>query len=179
MQIKNRQQMLMILAATALVLLVGDHLVFSPLVAAWKSRSAEIADLRKQVAKGTDLIKRETTYRSRWENMSTNTLPLNTSLAEQQVLKAFDSWSQESRVGVNSISPQWRRDKDGYMTLECRVDAVGTISTLSRFLYALEKDAMALRVESLELTSKDKDGAQLALGLQVSGLVLLPKEETR
>lgn len=179
MPIKNRQQMLIIVAGAAFVLLVGDHLVFSPLVSAWKSRSAEIADLRKQVTKGNDLLKRETVYRSRWENMSTNTLPFNTSLAEQQVLNAFDTWSHESSVSVNSISPQWRRDKDGYMTLECRVDAAGTISTLSRFLYALEKDPMALRVESLELTSKDKEGSQLALGLQVSGLVLLPKEETR
>jgi hypothetical protein len=179
MPIKNRQQMLMIAAGTALVLLLGDRLVFSPLVGAWRSRSVEIAELRKQVSNGRQLLSRETGIRSRWENMSTNTLPQTTSLAEQQVFKAFDSWSQESRVSVNSISPQWRRDKEGYMTLECRVDASGTISTLSRFLYALEKDSMALRVESLELTSKDKDGSQLALGLQVSGLVLLPKEETR
>lgn len=179
MQIRNRQQMLIIVAGVALALLVGDRLVFSPLVAAWKSRSAEIVDLRKQVGNGRKTLDRETVTRSRWQNMSTNTLPLNTSLSEQKVLNAFDAWSKNSRVSVNSISPQWRRDKDGYMTLECRVDAAGTISTLSQFLHAIEKDAMALRVESLELTSKDKDGAQLALGLQVSGLVLLPKEEAR
>ena len=179
MPIKNRQQMLMIVAGTALALLVGDRLVFSPLVTAWKSRSGEIAGLRKQVNTGRQLLSRETAIRSRWENMSTNTLPVSSSLTEQQVLRAFDSWSQESRVSVNSISPQWRRDKEGYMTLECRVDAAGTISTLSRFLYALEHDPMALRVDSLELTSKDKDGTQLALGLQVSGLVLLPKEASR
>ena len=179
MPIKNRQQVLMIVAGATLALLVGDRLVFSPLVAAWKSRSSEIADLRMQVGKAADLMKREATYRSRWENMSTNTLPQTASLAEQQVLKAFDSWSQESRVSVNSISPQWRHDKEGYRTLECRVDATGTISTLSRFLYALENDPMALRVDSLELTSRDKDGAQLALGLQVSGLVLVPEEESR
>lgn len=180
MPIKNRQQLLIIAAVGALALLLGDRLVFSPLVNAWKSRSEQITELRKKVKNGRELIARETSYRSRWENMSTNALPQNTSLAEQHVYNAFDRWSQNSRISVNSITPQWKRNNgEDYMTLECRVDAAGNINTLSRFIYDLEKDPMALRVESIEITAKDKDGAQLAMGLQVSGLVLLPKEVKR
>ena len=63
------------------------------------------------------------------------------------------------------------------MTLECRVEAAGTLSTLSRFVYELEKAPMALRLQSVELSSRDNDGQQLALGLQVSGLVLTPQNE--
>ena len=57
--------------------------------------------------------------------MQTNTLPSNPSLAEQKVLQAFDKWSQDSRISVNSITPQWKRDSDDFTTLQCRVDAVG------------------------------------------------------
>ena len=33
---------------------------------------------------------------------------------------------------------------------------------------------MALRLESVELSARDKEGQQLSLGLQLSGLVLNP-----
>jgi hypothetical protein len=36
---------------------------------------------------------------------------------------------------------------------------------------------MALKLESIEISSRDNDGQQLALGLQVSGLVLTPPEQ--
>lgn len=177
MQIKNRQQMLILTALAGLALLVGDSLIFSPLVKLWKSRSEKIVALRQQVDKGERLLKHEESYRRSWANMQTNTLPGNPSLAEQQVLQAFDKWSQDSRISVNSITPQWKRDSDDFTTLQCRVDAGGTVGTLSRFLYNLENDPMALKIESVEITARDKEGAQLSLGLQISGLVLSQPEE--
>jgi hypothetical protein len=179
MQIKNRQQMLILTALAGLALLVGDSLIFSPLVKAWKSRSEKIVELRKQVEKGERLVRYEDSYRATWAQMQTNTLPRNPSLAEQQVLQAFDKWSQDSRISVNSITPQWKRDSEEFTTLQCRVDASGTIGTLSRFLYNVEQDPMALKIESVEIAARDKEGAQLSMGLQISGLVLNLAEEKR
>jgi hypothetical protein len=131
--------------------------------------------LRQQIAQGTSLLQREQAIRRRWQEMRTNTLPNNPSLAEQQVLKAFDTWSGQSRVSITSITPQWKHDADDYMTLECRVDAAGDLETLTQFLYAVEKGPMALKVESAELSAHDNTGQQLTLGMQVSGLVLTPQ----
>ena len=174
MQIKNRQQLLMIVAGVAFGLLLGDALVFSPLVKLWRTRSTHIVDLGKKVKNGEELLRRETTLESRWTHMQSNTLTNSPSMAEEQVLAAFDKWSQDARISVNSITPQWKRDHDDYQTLECRVDASGSVGTLGRFLFNLEKDPMALKIESVEITSRDKDGQQLSLGLQISGLVLNP-----
>jgi hypothetical protein len=175
MKIDNRQQLLAIVAVGVVALLAADRLVFTPLTKLWKSRSAAIADLRKQVADGASLLGRETVIRSRWEQMKDNTLPSNPSLAEQQMLKAFDNWSRRSRVSITSILPQWKHDADDYMTLQCRVDAAGDLETLSQFIYDIESDPMALKVESVELTSRDNNGQQLTLGMQISGLVLTPQ----
>lgn len=178
MNIKNRQQVLAVLAMTAVALFAADKLIRAPLTRLWQERSARIADLRKQVAEGVRLRQREQSLRSRWDQMRTNTLPNNPSLAEEQVLKAFDRWSQESRISVTSITPQWKRgDTDEFMTLECRVDASGDLATLSRFLYNIERDPLALKLESVEISARDKDGQQLALGLQISGLVLIPQTQ--
>ncbi len=177
MQIKNRQQLLAILAISGLGLLVGDWLVLTPLTHFWQARSKQVAELRQEIMQGTSLLQRERPIRRRWEEMRTNTLTNNPSLAEQQMLKAVDTWSQQSRVSVTSITPQWKHDADDYMTLECRVDATGDMATLAQFLYAVEKGPMALKVVSAELSSHDTIGQQLSLALEVSGLVLTPQSQ--
>jgi hypothetical protein len=59
------------------------------------------------------------------------------------------------------------------MTLNCRVEASGTLGTLSQFLYSIEKGPMPLKPDSVELTARENTGQQLTLGLQISGLALL------
>jgi hypothetical protein len=174
-KINNRQQLLVLLAVAAFALLIGDRVIFTPMTKAWKARGERIADLRKQVERGEALVTRERTVRDRWAQMRTGALPDNTSLAEQQVLKAFDTWAQDSRVSISSILPQWKQDSDDYKTLECRVEAAGDLDTLARFLYEIEKDPMALKLDAVELNARDAAGQQLTLGVQVSGLVLLSK----
>lgn len=176
MQIKNRQQILGIAAAIGLALLIADKMILTPLIAGWKERSTRIAELQKSVDKGTLLIGRDRQIRERWDSMRTNTLPDDVSLAENEVLKAFERWSQDSRISVSSIKPQWKRVGDDFMTLECRADAFGSMQAVARFLYNVEKDPLALKVESVEITSRDNDGQQLSFALQVSGLLLNPPE---
>jgi hypothetical protein len=176
-QIKNRQQLLAIAAIAAVALFAGDRLLLSPFLKALGGRATRIAELRKQIAQGKMLVQREQSVRGRWQQMSRNTLPSNTSAAEQQVFKAIDLWAQNSGVAISAITPQWKHDSDDYMTFECRVDAAGDLGKLSRFLYSVEKDPMALRMELVELGARDKEGQQLSLGLQLSGLVLnTPKQ---
>ena len=172
MQIKNRQQLLIIGAVVAIALFAGDQLVLSPLLKVWSARATRITDLRKKITDGKMLVQREQNIRGRWNQMSRNALPNNTSAAEQQVYKAIDLWAQSSGVAISAITPQWKHDSDDYMTFECRVDAAGDLGKLSHFLYSVERDPMALKLELVELGSRDKEGQQLSLGLQLSGLVL-------
>ena len=174
MKIESRQQLLAILAAVAVTLLVGDKLVLTPLTTRWKERAARITELTKALNQGSLLLAREQAIRARWDAMRTNTLPESVSAAENEVLKAFDRWAQASRISVASIKPQWKHNNDDYVTLECRADAFGSIQTLTRFLYDVEADSLALKVEAVEITARDDAGQQLSLGLQVSGLQLNP-----
>jgi hypothetical protein len=176
MQIKNRQQVLIIGAIAAVALFAGDQLVLSPLLKAWSTRETRLSDLRKDINRGNMLAQREQSIRDRWEQWSRNTLPNNTSAAEQKVFHAIDSWAQNSGVTISAITPQWKHDSDDYMTFECRVDAAGDLGRLSRFLYSVEREPMALKLELVELGARDKEGQQLSLGLQLSGLVLTPQK---
>ena len=179
MKTKNRQQLLAVLAGAVVGLFVADMVVIEPLTKSWRSRTVQIAGLRKKGTDGRGLLRREPGLRGRWEQMSTNTLPNNPSLAEQQVLKAFDRWCQDSRVTPTSISSQWKHDSEDFMTVEYRVEASGNLPAVARFLHDIEKDPMALKLQNVELSARDKNGQQLTLGLQISGLVLTPREQKR
>jgi Tfp pilus assembly protein PilO len=176
--IKNRQKALVFAAIAVVGLFAADKLLITPLTSGWKSRSAQIVKLRQQINDGNQVLVREQSIRSRWTQMRTNALPNNNSVAEEQVLKAIDRWSQSSRLSINAIAPQWKRESDDYSTLECRVDATGTLETIKNFLFDIEKDPLGLRLDAVEVTARDKEGRQLALGVQISGLVLsLPEKQ--
>lgn len=174
MPTKNRQQLLVIVAVSALALLAADSLVRAPLAKLWDTRAKQLKDLRTQVAQGRMLLLREQTIRGRWDRMQQNTLTNNASAAEQQLFAAIENWRQDSRVILSGATPQWKHDSDDYITYQCRLDASGNLSSLTRFLYDIEKDPMALKLESVELAARDKDGQQLSLGVQISALVLTP-----
>jgi Tfp pilus assembly protein PilO len=174
-KIENRQQFLVALTIGAAALFIGANFIFEPLAGLWSARSAQIRQLRAKVSEGKLLVQREAGLRSRWSAMSANALPNNPSLAEQQVFKAFDNWSRDTGAEISSIMPQWKNDSTNYMTLNCRVDASGNLGTLSQFLYDIEKGPAALKLDSVELSAHDSTGQQLTLGLQISGLALIPQ----
>ena len=174
MQIKNRQQMLLFATVGVVALFAADALIRAPLMSLWSARSTRLTALRSQVSRGRMLLQRERGIRNHWQDMQSKALTNNTSAAEQQVFRAIDAWAQDTGVIINAITPQWKHDNDDYISYECRVDASGDISRLSRFLYHAAREPLALKLESVELSARDKQGQQLSLALQLNGLVLNP-----
>jgi len=172
MKIQNRQQWLVILTIGVAGLFVAVNFILTPLAGFWSARQAQIRELRVRVTDGNQLVKRESIVRNRWADMRENALPANTSLAEQQLFKAVDDWSRSSGVEVTSLMPQWKNDSANYQTLTCRVETSGDLGGLSKFLYDVERGPMAVRVDSLEITERDKDGQQLTMSAEINGLAL-------
>lgn len=177
MKIENRQQFLVVLTIAAFALLVTVNFILTPLGNWWSARQTQIKELQTKVTEGQQLIRRATGIRSRWDSMRTNALPANTSLAEQTVLQAVSDWARGSGAELTSVMPQWKSESTNYLTLTCRVESSGDFGTLSRFLYNLEKGPMALRLDSVELSSRDNTGQQLTMGLELNGLALLTADK--
>ncbi|MBM3829852.1 MAG: hypothetical protein FJ406_04875 [Verrucomicrobia bacterium] len=175
---KSREQLLALLAVTAVLLMVGDKFVLQPLTASWAARNKRIADLEKQVVEGAAKLDRESAISDRWKTMRVTALTNDISAAESQALRAFERWGKDANVTVSGLKPAWKRtsDREEYQTLECRADATGSLSSLARFLYQIERDPLAMKVEVVDLTTRDNEGRNLTLSLQLSGLVLTQKK---
>jgi hypothetical protein len=165
MNIENRQKPLVIIVAVVLVLLVGDSFIRKPLMESWTNRSKRIADLKKEVDMDNRLIERRTSILARWNKMQTNALPADKSAAE--------TWTRESDIRIERRQPQWRDEEDSTM-LEFYIDATGGITSVRSFLFALERDLpkLALKIEQLDVSRRDNNGQQIALTLQLTGLVI-------
>jgi hypothetical protein len=70
--------------------------------------------------------------------------------------------------------PQWKGDETAYQVLRCRLETSGSLSSLTQFLQRLEEGPLAVKLDSLQLMSRDPSGRQMTLGLQINGLVLNP-----
>ncbi|MSU23432.1 MAG: hypothetical protein EXS32_06350 [Opitutus sp.] len=177
LDLPDRQRWLVIGAGAMVALFILDSIVFTPLYQTWQAHTAEIVKLQKFVSTGRGTIARAAQTERVWAEMQKNALPKDPAQSEQDLLTAFDRWGRANSVELSSIRPQWKRGAtDRYSLLECRVDATGSLSTLSRFMYELERSPMALRVDSVEVTARDDGGQKLTLGLVVSGLRLSPLE---
>src|SRR4051812_31935899 len=111
----------------------------------WHERSARIASLQQQVKDGQALLRGKESLRSHWARIESSALTNNPTLAEQQLWTALNRWTQLSGISIDSIAPQGKPGADAsYKTLDCRIDASGSLDQLSQFLYALETDPMAL-----------------------------------
>jgi len=177
MNIKNRQDFLVILTITAVGLFVAINFVFSPLQSWWSGRQKQISELREKVKDGSRLINSGESRRRGWKEMTSNALAPNPSEAELQFLKAMDGWSRTSGATITSIMPQWKIESTNYMTLDCRVETSGDLASLSKFIYNIERGPLMVRLDSVELSSHDSIGQQMTLGLQINGLALLQTDK--
>jgi Tfp pilus assembly protein PilO len=176
-KVKNRQDFLVVLTIAAVGLFVGVNFIFTPLQNWWSDRQKQVHDLRDKIKYGNTMIRRDQAIRSHWKDMQDNALPPNMSQAEQRFLNAMEGWSRDSGAEITSIMPQWKIDSTNYMTLNCRVETGGDLSTLSRFINDVEKGPLAVRLDSVELSSHDNNGQQMTLGVEINGLALLQTDK--
>ncbi len=177
MKLPPRQRLLLLASGVMVGLLALDRLVIGPATAHWQARTTEIAALERTLSAGRAVIERREQTESAWRRLREGALPLDPSMAEQRLLSSLETWARAQGVELTGLRPRWRKaSASDASLLECRLDASGSLPALVRVLGELERSPLALRVESLELTSRDETGQRLALAITVTGLRFAPLE---
>ena len=176
MEVKQRERILIFAAIICLALLAGDKLILSPLSDLWIERSERISELKDLLRDGDFLVKREDVIKGRWDQMNSISLPQNMTEAENRILNSLNRWTQDSRINITSVKPRWAENDEAFMKLEFHASGNGNLASITRFLYELETDKEPLKVEELDITSRDESGNNLSLDLRFSGLVLLSEK---
>ncbi len=177
MKLLPRQRLLLLASSVLVGLLALDRLVIGPAVAHWQARTTEIAALERTLSAGRAVIERREQTEAAWRRLREGALPRDPSMAEQRMLSSLETWARAQGVELTGLRPRWRKaSASDASLLECRLDATGSFPALVRLLGELERSPLALRVEALELTSRDENGQRLSLALSVTGLRFAPLE---
>lgn len=172
MEFNRREKRLVLIVALCVGALVADQFIATPLFGLWAERSGRIAELKESIAKGELLVDREETIKDRWAEMKARSLPDNESESESLVLNSISRWTAESGLKLSSVKPRWPRAADSHKTLQVQALGEGDLESITRFLYLIEQDASALRVENVEITARDEYGSRLFLKVDLDGLIL-------
>ena len=159
----SRKKLLKIGGGVVVGLFLLDRVVITPAFASWKSQGERLTKLREQVQRGRQLVAREKSLRTRWEEMQRTDMPDDVSVAENEVFQAIGRWTLDSHVNFTSLVPQWRAGEEGCETFECRASATGDQATLGRLLYEIETDPLPAHVEEAELSARDAKGTSLTM----------------
>lgn len=169
---RSREWILTVVAGACIGAWVADSFIFTPLTELWKSRSERIEELNKQLIKGEMLVKREDDIREHWSEMRRNAFTSGVPDAEDKILKSANRWAQESGLGLSSLKPRVTQESEEFQKVEFSASGQGSIESVARFLYELERDVLPLKVEEVQLGVHDKTGKELTLDVRFSGLLL-------
>ncbi len=172
----QRERLLVIATVVCIVAFAGDRFVAGPMLESWDARAERIHSLERSLANGKQLLAREDALAARWKQIQDRTLSADGAEAELEVLAAANQWAKESRVALTSLKPRLIEAEDEHQLLEVRAAAQGSIESVGRFLYALERDARALKLEEVLISAKDGTGRNLSLTVRFTGLIVLEKK---
>jgi hypothetical protein len=176
METKSRDKLILIGLGVCAGLYVLYLVVVTPVYNVWLGRQKDIANLRKTINSGQSMIQQSDLIDSNWNHVNLNTLSSNPTMAESKLFQSFAGWALNTGVTLIGQKPEPKDNPDddtAYRNYEWHADVTGNEQQIERFLYAVESSSLGLKVEEVDITSRDDFGRQLALGLTVSGLILI------
>jgi len=179
MNLNKRENLILAVAALCITVLIANKFIITPMIDTYHTRTTDISKLKADLERGHYLIKREKDISEDLKKMLASSLPDDTTVVEKQMFAAIERWKGASSLNITAQTPRWEKDVGGDIPiqakinkLEIKISATGTIQSIARFLYEMETDPLALRVEDVEITSRDSKGQNLTLESRVTGLVI-------
>ncbi len=183
----NRQSKLLILAVLVLAALAGDRLILTPQLKAWDERTERIAQLELDLVKGQTLLERREQLEERWEDFQSRALPIAQPSAEDLIFDSVEDWARDAGLDEVSIKPRPVKiefedvksfgEEEVYPGLEFNASWTGSLDDIAYFLWLMESDPLALRVDEVEITPRDKSMSNITVNIRFDGLMIAPDEE--
>ena len=183
----NRQSKLLILALLFLGAYLGDRLIVTPQLAAWDERAGRITNIERDLDKGRALLDRREQLEERWNEIKSRALPANQSRAENLVFDSIDDWARDAGLDAVSIKPRpvniefedvtSAGEDEEYPGLEFNAAWNGSLDDIAYFIWLMETDPLALRIDEIEITPRDQSMSNITVNIRFDGLMIAPDEE--
>jgi hypothetical protein len=111
----------------------------------------------------------------KWNEMTAETLKIDGSNAESQIIRAVGDWALKAGLNLSSVKPERAEKEKQFMKITFRANATGNMAAISRFMWALQTSKVPIRVTDLSITTRRDGVDDLSLDLGMSTLYLPPE----
>jgi hypothetical protein len=148
----KRENLLLLVVATVIVVYVLDQFVYTPYA---EARDKLIAD--QDVARGKQHDMREVFRAQRdkkktWHEMTAGGIADSIGDARAKTQPALSRWASESGVGHFSLRTDATSQPHGYVKVVFHASGSGQTSSVAKLLWAIESSGMPIRVDDIHLT---------------------------
>jgi len=175
MVLSRREKYIAIITIVIIMILVADRYVATPFMDKMDQTAIEKQRLIVEMERAETLFERRSLMDRRWNDMVAGGLEGDAAKAESQVLHAIGNWSKENGLMLSSVKPDHKTGEDELYEIVFQVAGTGTMNSVSRFLFQIEKSTLPIRLTDVQLGSREEDGNDLSLQLRLSALYLSGK----
>ena len=173
--LSKREKYVAIGLAAALVLLILDYFVYTPLLTWGQDLSDQEIKTRQAENDQDNLFLRQRNLSKVWADINAGGLKSDLSEAQSQMDQALSEWAQDSGVSLQSVRPEQRPiEKNGFYPINYQATGTGTMAAMSKLIYRIESARLPLRIEDVQLTSRSEGVDSLQLQLKFSTLAIAP-----
>jgi len=169
MQVSQRQRTMIAALIAAVLIFVGDQLVFSPFTD-WREQLLVQRDAADNaLADAHRILQLQEELRPLSRSMATS-LNADASTVESQLLHLLHEWQQHAGVTDASFQRLRSVQAHGYTCLTFNVSASGGMGPIATLLYNIETASIPLRIDNIRLTPKRDGKDDLQVRLNISTL---------
>jgi len=175
--LSRRERTIAIIALGALVLLVLDHYVLTPVLDDRERVRMEAQTLMQDTEQALNLFERSKTAARRWREMTQAGMKEDAAEAESQMLHAVRDWAERTGLSLASVRPERVAGGEDLKQITFRAAGTGPMRSVARFLWEMHSSQVPLRIHDLQLGSRTEGRDDLSLQLRFSTLYAPPAGE--
>ena len=162
-----------------LALLAVDQVVLSPLLAARRQASLDVADARLELQQATGLVENGPRMNDRWAQMVAAGLTSDPFEAQSRTLHALREYAQGSGLSLTSLKPDRTDREKQFLRITLRATATGSMRSVSSFLQRVQASDLPLRVSDLQVSARKEGTDDLLVQLGVSTICVAPPQPSK
>ena len=171
MALTRRELNLLILTIAAVLLLLSDRYVFSPVLAARDATSEMRNELVATRAEYIEIVeKKGPAYRRKWKQMVDDGLLDEPAKAEIGMVRYLNEISSRYNIALSSIQPEYAEVSNGTGEIEFIIAGSGYALDAYEFIWHVETSKLPLKLTSVQISSKDTETGMASIQLKISSL---------
>ena len=171
MVLSKRERTIALVTVSAVVILLLDQLVLSPVMTQFEQLRADDEKYTKELADANSLFMHRKATEARWNQMIADGLKFDAAETEAALDRAVYDWAQGSGVTLKSCTPEHMTQKDRPEVV-LYVVGTGNMNAVAHFLYRAQTSRLPVQPEDLEIGSRREATDDLTVTLHISGLYL-------